>query len=534
MSTMKRTITLTLTALCCMALHAQGVSIDELYPPTNNREVKIGSTNLPIVFINTLGSVIEREERITARMKIIHNGDGNMNHGDTIAYPGQTVDYDGYIGLKYRGNTSFEKSDKKPYGFKTLEQRLEDGGKKAKVSLLGMGKDNDWVLLAPFADKSMIRDVLTFELARPFFAYVPHSRFCEVMLNGVYYGVFILTERPGKGKYRLNLNDPGEDGGDLTGDFHVEIDRNDEEIYYTSTYHPKNIFGNTDNSLNIYYQYDSPDPDDLKEMPAEVRESIDNAIFEMETAFTRTDYTDPDNGYRRYINVTSFIDYLLTTEFTLNIDGYRLSTHLYKYSVTRAEREGLDHRWQTTLWDYNIAYGNDIAYGNNINIWQYDYNKINVKKAQAVPFWWEKLLADPSFTQAVSQRWKEYRASSFSDKNIDNAIDSLCATLNAFGAEARNEEAWKIYGRRIWPSYTTITDHAEEIGNLKAWIKRRVAFLDKSLLSTTATEACRDINADKPAAVSRHTPDGRRANNMTKGLVITRYSDGSAKKTVLH
>ena len=157
-----------------------------------------------------------------------------------------------------------------------------------------------------------------------------------------------------------------------------------------------------------------------------------------------------------------------------------------------------------------------------------------MKKAQAVPFWWEKLLADPSFTQAVSQRWKEYRAASFSDKNIDNAIDSLCATLTACGAEARNEEAWKIYGRRIWPSYTTITDHAEEIGKLKAWIKRRVAFLDKSLLSTTATEACRDINADKPAAVSRHTPDGRRANNMTKGLVITRYSDGSAKKTVLH
>lgn len=239
---MRKLTTLYLAALCSTAVYAQDVSIDELYPPTNNREVKIGSTNLPIVFINTLGSVIQREERITARMKIIHNGDGCMNYGDTIAHPGQTVDYEGYVGLKYRGNSSFEKSDKKPYGFKTLEQTLEEGGKKAKVTLLGMGKDNDWVLLAPFNDKSMIRDILTFELARPYFAYVPHGRFCELMLNGVYYGVHILCERPGKGKSRMNLNDPGEDGGDLTGDFHVEIDRDDEEIYYTSPYRPKDIF----------------------------------------------------------------------------------------------------------------------------------------------------------------------------------------------------------------------------------------------------------------------------------------------------
>ena len=149
---MRKLTTLYLAALCSTAVYAQDVSIDELYPPTNNREVKIGRTNLPIVFINTLGSVIQREERITARMKIIHNGDGSMNYGDTIAHPGQTADYEGYIGLKYRGNSSFEKSDKKPYGFKTLEQTLEEGGKKAKVTLLGMGKDNDWVLLAPFND----------------------------------------------------------------------------------------------------------------------------------------------------------------------------------------------------------------------------------------------------------------------------------------------------------------------------------------------------------------------------------------------
>ena len=112
------------------------------YVPTNDRNVKLTETNLPIAFINVKGKTIQRNERITARMKIIDNKDGK-NYGDTIAHPNQKADYDGYISLKYRGNSSFNSSDKKPYGFKTLSQTLEEGGKKQKVTLLGMGKDND-------------------------------------------------------------------------------------------------------------------------------------------------------------------------------------------------------------------------------------------------------------------------------------------------------------------------------------------------------------------------------------------------------
>lgn len=512
---------------------AQDINIDDFYPPTNNRDVKIEETNLPIVFINTLGSVVQRKERITARMKIIDNGTGNLNYGDTLAYPLQTVDYDGYIGLKYRGNSSFEKSDKKPYGFKTLEQTLEEGGKKQKVSLLGMGKDNDWVLLAPFADKSMIRDVLTFELARPYFAYTPHSRYCEVILNGVYYGVYILMERPGKGKHRLNLNDPGTDEGDLTGDFHVQIDRDDEEFYYTSPYPPKNLLGLDDSSRKIFYQYDSPDPDDLKEMPEEVRNNIDAAINDMETCFTKSNYTDPEEGYNRYINPTSFVDYFLTTEFTLNIDGYRLSTHLYKYSETRALNEGLDHRWQTTLWDYNIAYGNDSFYGDKVDIWQYNYNKWGIASEHHIPFWWEKLLADPAFNQAICRRWTEYRMGGYTEERINSVIDELADELTMYGAADRNEQAWGTYGQRIWPSYTTIENFEEEIAHLKTWIKSRMAFLDKNFLVATGMpgETVTAVPASE-TVVGYYSPSGCRTDSSSKGVVMVRYSDGTVRKIV--
>ena len=157
------------------------------YKP-DNKNVVFTETNLPIVFINTQGQMIDRDNRITAKMKIIDNGEGELNYMDT-----------GYIDLKYRGNSSFTNSDKKPYAIRALDKPLEDGGKKQKVSMLGMGKDNDWALLAPYADKSMIRDVFAFTLAKPFFEYVPTGKYCEMIMDGTYYGVFIFSERVRKG-----------------------------------------------------------------------------------------------------------------------------------------------------------------------------------------------------------------------------------------------------------------------------------------------------------------------------------------------
>ena len=150
--------------------------------------------------MNTIGRFVS--------VKIIDNGEGELNYMDTIAHPDQKADYTGYIDLKYRGNSSFTNSDKKPYAIRALDKPLEDGGKKQKVSMLGMGKDNDWALLAPYADKSMIRDVFAFTLAKPFFEYVPTGKYCEMIMDGTYYGVFIFSERVRKGKFRLDLPDP--------------------------------------------------------------------------------------------------------------------------------------------------------------------------------------------------------------------------------------------------------------------------------------------------------------------------------------
>lgn len=511
--------------LCLTALYAQRA---DNYPPTKNAQVKLSETNLPIVFIDVDGKMILREERITAKIKIIDNGTGKTNYADLATHPDQKVDYEGYISLKYRGNSSFNSSDKKPYGFKIIAKPLEEGGKKVKVSLLGLGKDNDWVLLAPFADKSMIRDVLTFELGRPYLDWVPSSRHVEVVVDGKYYGIYILTERPGKGKNRLNLHAPGEDGGDLTGDWRVEIDRDDEDHYYRSKYHPYGRYGTVDNTKYITYQYDDPEYEDFADLPAGTEKAIQKSIDDMEDCFAGDNYKDPVNGYRKYIDVTSFIDYMLSTEFTFNVDGYRLSSHMYKYSETRAKNEGLDSRWKCTLWDFNIALGNaDYYKGSRTDLWQYDMNSRETDN-QLVPFWWKRLIDDPAYQTDLKARWAEYREGQYADNRIEAKIDSLATLLTSGGAMERNEAAWGMFGRYVWPNAYVGYSFNDEISYLKRWIKNRLTFMDKKLLPQEKTDirpvtVASGYNAD---VVVEALPASSHADNAGDGADNTFYSAG--------
>ncbi len=520
---MKRIFTCLCLVLCLANLHAQRA---DNYPPTRNSSVEFTETNLPIVFINVDGKMILRDERITAKIKIIDNGNGKTNYADLTAHPDQKIDYEGYIGLKYRGNSSFNLSDKKPYGFKTLEKPLEEDGKKVKVSLLGMGKDNDWVLLAPFADKSMMRDVLTFELAKPYFDWVPSSHHVELVVDGKYYGIFILCERPGKGKKRLNLHDPGEDDGDLTGDWHVEIDRDDEDHYYRSKYHPYGSNGAFDYSKYITYQYDDPEYDDFAELPEGTEKAIQKSIDDMEDCFASEQYTDATNGYSKYIDVTSFIDYMLSTEFTFNVDGYRLSSHMYKYSDTRAKKDGLDNRWKCTLWDFNIALGNANYYnGSRTDLWQYNMNS-RESDSQLVPFWWKRLLDDAAYQAELKNRWAQYREGQYADDAINTKVDSIAYLLTSGGAMDRNEAAWGMFGRYVWPNAYIASSYSDEIAYLKKWIKNRLAFMDRQLLPQEQAEirpitVSSGYNAD---VVVEALPSSTHANNAGDGGGNTFYS----------
>ena len=460
-------ILLALVFTVCLAVKAERA--DNYLP--DDTTVKIDSTNLPIVWIDVDGVMIRRYDRIAARMKIIHNGKGRFNYADTVAHPGQTIDYEGDIALRYRGRSSYNNSDKKPFSFRTLSQPYSpEVYDKKKVDILGMGKDNNWALLAPYSDRSMIRDLLTFQLAQPWMEYTPEGRLCELYLDGIYYGVYILCEVVSKGKTRLDLPDPGEEGDELTGGYIVEVDV--PSLYcHVSKQHPVSNTGVVFYDSYIYFNYDWPDYEDMT--PAQV-EYINGAIDRMDSVFASKDYKNPVTGYSKYIDVQSFMDFQLFNELAHNPDGYRLSTKFFK------RRDSEDPRFKMVLWDFNIAYGNCYYNrGSYTGNWVYQQNAyLHDNRDHMVPFYWYQMWRDDAYVAKRKLRWKEMREANLHSERIMATIDSLANEITSYGAEYRNNLARPRWGERLWPNEYIPTDYVDEIAYLKRWIRQRLAWLD--------------------------------------------------------
>lgn len=465
------------------------------YPPMDTK-VKLTSSNLPLIWITTTDT-ISRHTRSLAYMKVINNDDG-VNYSDTVAHPDQKVEFDGPISIKWRGTTSFGEDGtqtKKPMSVKTL--KTEDiHGKKDKVKLLGMGKDNDWCLLAPWQDQSYIREVVTVEMAFGGYVFAPKMKYCEVFMDGIYYGVYIFCERASKGSKRLNLWDYGvdDDGNpidDTTGDFQVYLDRDAHNVthvvepHYTSQYHPTLNDGTVLSDRNTCYQYKHPEEEDFANLPG-AREALHKAIDDMESAFASEDY---GNLYADYIDVESFMDYEIAQEAANNIDAYRLSTPMWKHSATHAARLGGNDKWKMGLWDFNLAYGNPLVYfyfpsGKE---WRYATNDMMAAnpiwwEKELIPFYWIKLPNDEVYNNGLMARYTQRRLSSYSNNRVAAICDSLKSVLKQ-GAASRDNKAWD----KRFKDYKTEIDKVQQfIYDRLAWMDERL--LDKDLLSDVALE----------------------------------------------
>lgn len=497
------------------------------YKP-NNTTVKITETNLPIVFISTKGNgnstkAIHYDYRIAVRMKIINNENG-INYGDTLAHPNQKTDYEGWVAIKYRGNSSFTLSSKKPYSIKTLKTDDVEGKKQA-ASIMGMAEDNDWALIAPFADRSLIRDVLMFQLARPYFDFTPSARHCELILDGTYYGVYVMTERVRKGPNRLNLEYPGDSGDELTGGYQVQVDRRDEQYYYTSKHVAVNSSGRAYSWNNrIYFQYKHPEYDEMMPQHPQQLRYLQQQIDAMENALAGDNFRDTEEGYRKYLDEMSFIDQQLSQEVANNVDGYRLSNNIYKY------RDSYDPRFKTALWDFNIAFGNaNYQQAWRTDFWTYQNTYITNDNAEnKVPFWWMRLMEDPDYVALLKERWQQYRRENYSNEHVTATIDSLVTMLDAKGARQRNYQAWRVWGKSIWPipNYNTVNTWEKEISYLKNWIIDRLTWMDSQLIETNVY----DITFNKQIDCYYDLRGQKLNSPPQRGVFIIRYKDGTTRK----
>jgi CotH kinase protein/Secretion system C-terminal sorting domain len=424
-------------------------------------KAQLSESNLPIIVINTTQTIID-PFKVPGTIEIFDKS-GSINRLTDKA----TAKYD--IGIEYRGSSS-QGFPKKPYGFETRT----DKGVNLNVSLLGLPAENDWVLISPYSDKSLIRDQLTYRLCRAMGRYTSNTKFVELIVNGQYLGVYFLGEKIKQGKNRVDiakLKITDNTGDDVTGGYIVKIDKTTggasrgwNSNYYSSI-------------LKVYFQVDYPKIEDITDQQFTY---IKNYVNNFEDRLKGNDFKDPEKGYAKVIDSDSFVDYFLINELTRNVDGYRLSTYMHKEKDSKGGKLTMG-----PAWDFNLAFGNaDYCDGWKTFGWAYQFNDACPSDgAGGVPFWWARLLNDDKFQLKLKSRWKDLRKDALSNNRINSLIDSSTNLLK--DAQIRNFNKWPIWSMYVWPNKYIASNYADEINYTKNWIKDRLAFMDQSdLLSS--------------------------------------------------
>lgn len=427
------------------------------------------SSNLPIVVINTGSNVIGDEPKVMADMGIIYNGVGNRNY---MVDPFNN--YDGKIGIEYRGSSS-QGMPKKSYGFETWDVN----GFAIDSSLLGMPKEHDWILSASYSDKSLMNNYMTYDLSRMMGWYAPRCVYVELVINGEYEGVYVLMEKIKRDKNRVDIAklQPTDITGDqLTGGYIIKIDKSTGNGGggWTSSYAPDT----NNNGQTIFFQYDYPsDVDIVPQQQAYIQAYVDS----FETALAGPSFTDTTVGYAHYIDVNSFVDYFLLNELSRNVDGYRLSTYLYKDKQSNGGKLTIG-----PCWDYDIAWGNaNYCLGNDTSGWAINFAVPCSGDGWQIPFWWDRLLQDTSFQNKVRCRWEELSQTALSKSYLIYYTDSLETYLTE-GA-ARNFVTWPILGTWVWPNPSPLpTTYTGEVDELQTWITQRWNWMDANMPGTLA------------------------------------------------
>lgn len=409
---------------------------------------QLTDSNLPIVIINTTNAVpIPDAPRITATMKIIYRGPGERNFVADQNDPSK-LNYNGKIKIEIRGSSS-QATPKKQYGFTTV---LSDNITNNNVELLGMPKENDWILGGLAFDASLIRDYISFNLSRKIGNYAPRQQYCEVIINGDYRGLYMLQEKIKVDDNRVDIAniDPTDNTlPDLSGGYLTKADKvtsDDPSAWIMATY----------TGTQTDFIHETPKPSVI----TSAQHTYIKSVFE-KLASTAGN-SSVTRGYPSVIDVPSFIDFMIINELAANVDAYQFSTYFHKDKNGKL-RAG-------PLWDLNLTYGNDIAHWwgaesrSKIDTWQFD-NWDNIG-----PKFWRDLFTNTTFKCYFAKRWNflTQPGGTLNESELNTFIDEIVAHIAE--ATEREEARWG-----------TVGDHNAEIAALKDFISNRLVWMTTQL-----------------------------------------------------
>ena len=417
-------------------------------------------THLPLVIIDTGGQempgepirgedgeeigstlTVEGEKMLNAHVSIL--SDDSHNH-----HPSDEPDLESDIQIRIRGNSS-RYFDKKNY----LVRLVDEDGDYRSEEVMGMASHYEWALHGPYLDKSLIRNYMWYNITGEFMDYAPNVRFCEVILDGEYLGLYVMMETITNGEdCRVDVSEPV-DGTNKTG-YVLRLDQGSS-----------NELKNLDTFVN--YSYRNMRVLDIQyprsgQLTQELVDAIAQEVSDFEKGLYSYDYDTDDYGYYNDIDVQSFVDYFIINEFTTNYDAGWLSTYLYR---------DIGGKYNMVIWDFNSACDN----------YSEEFMSPQRFMMQGTR-WFLMLTKDEYFVNRVIQRYRELRESYL---NEDYLIDYTKQVTEYLGpAIDRNFEVWGYTFEKftpLKPKSRNPQSHAEAVEQIQQFIYERGSWMDENI-----------------------------------------------------
>jgi hypothetical protein len=373
-------------------------------------------TGLPVMYItvNDYKPVTSKDYYMKATMRLVEDIE-TRGAGDV---------FESAVKIKGRGNSTWNKP-KKPYKLKF----------DSKVSLLGEPKDKEWVLLANYIDKTAIRNEIAFYMGRELskLPYTCRTHYVELIMNNEYLGTYQLGEQQKISDSRVNVGDDG---------YLLEIDSKAAEDDITFR-------------INTIGQ-----PINIKEPDATLGDEkynyIVNFMSQVEATLYSANWLDKENGWKKYMDMDSFVDWYLINEMSKNQDA------VFFTSCFMHHRPG-GKLCMGPLWDFDLAFGNA-----NYNMENADPKGWYIKTVS----WYTRLFEDPEFVKCVKDRFNHYYA------NLDTILREIndCANYLQYST-IENNNKWNVLYNYTVPNVSVLGVYENEVHYLKSWFINRMEWL---------------------------------------------------------
>ncbi len=469
--------------------HDKRCNIAELafygYRSTGNDTHLPQLTNLPTVSIKTKDAqdITSKETYLQGTVSFIYD-DGTSFYTDNLDIRG-------------RGNASWS-FNKKPYRMKLAK----------KVNLMGFpARERNWTLISNEGDKTLMRNLLAFDISRRLeLSYTPVGRPVDVFLNGEYQGTYQLCDHIQVAPGRVEVEEMGTNDNsfpNLSGGYLIEVDA------YASPETEVSWFTSKRNGTPVTIKY--PDEEDITTFQTDY---IKEHYYQMELALASDNFRDQEEGYRKYIDVPSFIRHFIVGELSGNTDTY-WSVYMYKNRNDDRFRFG-------PVWDFDIAFENDIrTYPiNNKSEWVYQFGS----RANGFDRVVNRLMEDNYFTEQLKATYAYYRDEGILTKQkLLQLADDYAAEINE--SQKLNFMRWDILNSWVHMNPQVAGSYQGEVDRMKDYISARFNWMDKKLnyVSKEPPGPNDNLAINKPIESSSEETDVDPASKTVDGDMDSRW-----------